>query len=51
MACSCGSGRKVVVYEVTRQDGTVKRYLTEREAQADVDANGGTWQQVTQTAR
>ena len=51
MGCNCGSGRKVVVYEVTRSDGTVKRYLTEREAAADADAHDGTWQQITQTSR
>lgn len=50
MGCNCGGGRTVVVYAVTRPDGTVKRYLTEREAEADATANGGTWAQVTQTA-
>lgn len=51
MGCNCGSGRKVVVYEATRSNGTVKRYLTQREAESDVAKNGGSWRQVTQTVR
>lgn len=51
MACNCSNGRTVIVYEVTRSDGAMKRYLTEREAKADVASNGGSWRQVTQTAR
>lgn len=51
MGCNCRGARSVTVYEVTRTDGGRKRYLTEREAQADVAKNGGSWRQVTQTAR
>lgn len=51
MGCNCGGGRRVVVYTAHRADGTVKRYLTQREAEKDVDRNGGHWAQVTQTAR
>ncbi|WP_298442568.1 hypothetical protein [Gordonia sp. (in: high G+C Gram-positive bacteria)] len=51
MGCNCGSGRKVVVHEAHRADGTIKRYLTEREALADVAQHGGEYQQVTQTSR
>ena len=51
MGCACGSGRRVVVFEVKRADGTVKRYLAQRDAEKDVKRYGGTWAQITQTGR
>ena len=46
MPCNCGSSAKVVVHESHRPDGTVKRFLSEAEARADVAASGGTYMQV-----
>lgn len=50
MACNCGGRSLIVVWENVRQDGTAKRYLTEREARSDNDAHGGQVSQVTHRA-
>ncbi|QXN73678.1 hypothetical protein SEA_FITZGERALD_17 [Gordonia phage Fitzgerald] len=47
MACNCGR-RQIVVFEVTKHDKTVQRFLTEAEAKENTDVEAGdVWRKVT----
>ncbi|AYR02656.1 hypothetical protein SEA_JKSYNGBOY_18 [Gordonia phage JKSyngboy] len=47
MGCNCRR-RGITVFEVTKRDGTVARFLTEAEAKENADvAAGDVWRKVT----
>ena len=48
MACNCGPRSRVTIHQNTRPDGTIKRYLTEQEANRDNEHHGGQVSTVTQ---
>ncbi|QDF19442.1 hypothetical protein KNU66_gp20 [Gordonia phage McKinley] len=47
MGCNCRR-REIVVFEVTKRDKTVQRFLTEAEAKENTDVEAGdVWRKVT----
>lgn len=46
MACNCGGGTKRTIHQVTRPDGTVKRYATEPEARAAASKPGYSYTKI-----
>lgn len=46
MGCNCGGGAKHTIHQVTRSDGTVKRYATEAEARAAASQPGSTYTKI-----
>lgn len=46
MGCNCGGSAKRTIHQVTRADGTVKRYATEAEARAAAAQPGSTYTRI-----